>query len=139
MDELDFLGVDYEELNLKFLREFFKRNLLPDDHFYKDLYTPPTINFLDGSFPTIDHSLQFNSEGIENKCDDGSTSIYTGQVNEQGKVDGYGRILFSDGALYEGTVKNGNRHGRGRHIFVSGAVYIGEYKDGLRNGFGEYT
>jgi hypothetical protein len=35
----------------------------------------------------------------------------------------------SDGSVYDGDWKYGNRHGRGKHIAINGSVYDGDWKD----------
>lgn len=57
IEELSFLGIDYEESNRKFLQALFNTNPIPGYNSYKDQFIP--IDICDGSFPDIDHSLYF--------------------------------------------------------------------------------
>lgn len=75
---------------------------------------------------------------------------------------GYGRMVFSDGTVYEGGWLNGKRNGFGKQKtsdgtyyecewyndvpsgfgkvrYASGGCYEGNWKDGKHNGFGMYT
>jgi hypothetical protein len=46
-------------------------------------------------------------------------------------------MIFSDGNIYEGEFKDGNRNGKGKMIFSNGDIYEGEFKDGIENGKGK--
>ncbi len=48
-------------------------------------------------------------------------------------------IKYTNGARYEGEVRNGKSHGRGIYYRADGSImYDGEYKDGTMNGSGKY-
>lgn len=68
----------------------------------------------------------------------GAPLRYTGDLSEDGKREGFGRTVNSNGiTLYEGEYKNDLREGFGVHHYRSGAVsYIGNFKDDQREGFG---
>ena len=42
-------------------------------------------------------------------------------------------INYSDGGVYVGEVRNGQRNGQGTYTYASGSVYVGEYRDGERD------
>ena len=48
-------------------------------------------------------------------------------------------IVYSNGDLYDGTLKNLLRDGTGRLIYASGDVYVGEFSQDALSGEGEYT
>ena len=50
-----------------------------------------------------------------------------------------GKILFSNGDLYEGPFKEGKFHGRGQLTFADGRKYVGEFSKGSLEGFGRLT
>ncbi|MEO5991302.1 MAG: DNA/RNA non-specific endonuclease, partial [Ferruginibacter sp.] len=60
-----------------------------------------------------------------------------GYVN--GKKDGYGAIVFSNGTLYSGDWKGDEMSGFGELITTEGVVYDGEWLNGVPNGVGQYT
>ena len=43
-------------------------------------------------------------------------------------MDGRGKIIWPDGAVYEGEWKDGQKHGRGKYTHVDGTVYDCEWK-----------
>lgn len=54
-----------------------------------------------------------------------------------GKLTGDGRMITSQGNLYEGQFVNGIMQGNGRVVYQSGNVYKGKFMSGVREGFGE--
>ena len=54
---------------------------------------------------------------------------YQGQV-KNGKPDGLGVIIYSDGSMYVGRWKNGIREGQGSQIHKGGGKYSGSWKNG---------
>eukprot|EP01017_Pseudomicrothorax_dubius_P020578 TRINITY_DN223_c0_g3_i4.p1 TRINITY_DN223_c0_g3~~TRINITY_DN223_c0_g3_i4.p1 ORF type:complete len:575 (+),score=132.51 TRINITY_DN223_c0_g3_i4:66-1790(+) len=48
------------------------------------------------------------------------------------------RELETNGDLYEGTKKDGERHGQGKLFTREGILYIGEWKHGKREGLGRF-
>ena len=68
-----------------------------------------------------------------------STCLYVGQFSLESHIkEGAGIWVSSNGELYEGYWKHGEKHYHGRTIWVSGEMYEGEYKNGLMHGHGEY-
>ena len=63
---------------------------------------------------------------------------YTGQRRD-GRENGNGRYLGSDGSRYSGEWRDGLKHGHGIYIAPEGHAYVGEYRDGLRHGRGSYV
>lgn len=57
-------------------------------------------------------------------------------VNNEFKRNGHGTWILSNGAKYEGKLKNDKREGHGTLILPSGAKYEGEYKNDKMNGQG---
>ena len=45
---------------------------------------------------------------------------------------------YEDGAIYDGTLKEGSRHGRGHIFFPSKDHYVGNFVEGARDGHGVY-
>jgi len=45
-------------------------------------------------------------------------------------------LIYENGGVYKGQIKNGKPHGIGVLIFENGTKYIGEWKDGLPSGLG---
>lgn len=53
-----------------------------------------------------------------------------------GKMEGGGRLEWSDGKVYTGQFHCNLPHGIGRLETPSVSVYEGQWKDGLQNGYG---
>jgi hypothetical protein len=54
---------------------------------------------------------------------------YKGEVKD-GKPNGLGIIIYSDGSMYVGRWKNGIREGQGSQIHKGGGKYSGSWKNG---------
>ena len=48
---------------------------------------------------------------------------YSGEWNEQGQRNGFGRMVFPDGAKYTGRFENGLSSGIGTMYFTDGSKY----------------
>ena len=46
------------------------------------------------------------------------------------KKNGQGTVTYSDGCIYVGEYKDGERHGQGTLTLPDGTKYVGEWKDG---------
>lgn len=78
----------------------------------------------------------------ENRCNEiinYTNAKYSGCINEEGKPNGYGKIIFNDKQSYTGCWKNGRKEGQGSYTYADGENYSGEYKDGVFHGQGTYT
>lgn len=65
-------------------------------------------------------------------------NIYTGNVNNAGKPDGKGKMIYIKGDTYDGEWKDGVRNGYGIYTWNGGAKYEGDYVNGVREGTGKY-
>lgn len=73
--------------------------------------------------------------GIEDSVEGGY--IYTGEFNNN-KKEGYGTIIWKDGAKYQGEFKDNQINGYGIIEFPENKFYQGEIKKGRMDGFGEF-
>jgi hypothetical protein len=64
-------------------------------------------------------------------------NIYKGQINEEGKREGFGKINYFGGDSYQGQWKNDRPEGLGLYIWKLGGRYLGNFEKGLPNGEGE--
>ena len=55
--------------------------------------------------------------------------VYEGDL-KNGIPNGYGKFTYPDGTQYIGGVKNAQYHGKGKIIYSNGAVQTGIWKDG---------
>ncbi len=63
---------------------------------------------------------------------------YVGEWTD-GKPNGHGIYIHSDGEKYVGESKDNNRSGYGTYIYSNGNKYVGEWKDGKKHGKGTFT
>jgi hypothetical protein len=54
-------------------------------------------------------------------------------------ANGKGRLIHSDGDVYEGEWLNDKAHGKGTYIHMDGAKYTGEWREDKQHGFGVET
>ncbi len=54
-----------------------------------------------------------------------------------GRANGLGTIVYSNGDRFAGRFENGKRHGEGVFAWVGGTYYKGEFLNGLRHGQGK--
>jgi hypothetical protein len=52
------------------------------------------------------------------------------------KRNGYARVEYSDGDVYEGNWQNGQRHGGGTYYYNNGDVYEGNWVNNVKSGYG---
>lgn len=64
---------------------------------------------------------------------------YEGQWNKStNEREGYGKQVWADGSMYEGSWKLSKANGKGRLIHADGDTYEGEWKDDKAHGYGVY-
>lgn len=90
----------------------------------------PGGGYYEGQFRNFkrqgDGFLIMDEEGIEK---------YEGQFRDE-FMDGYGRRVWKDGAIYEGFWAKGRKDGEGK-LEEKGRCYEGQWKDGKRHGKGK--
>ena len=64
------------------------------------------------------------------------TNLYFGEVGENERRCGFGRISFENGDKYEGTWENDAMHGQGLYIWRKNGWYKGEFTHGEQTGRG---
>lgn len=78
-----------------------------------------------------------NGQGSLYSIDSNVPYLYAGEWLN-GKRNGYGDALYSNGDTYYGEWKDDSYHGVGRYRYSNGDVYDGEWTDNLPNGLGQY-
>ena len=63
--------------------------------------------------------------------------IYEGDLDIYEIRNGYGKMTYEDGGVYEGEWKDDDFNGMGKYIWPSGSVYEGDFLDGVRSGYGK--
>jgi hypothetical protein len=61
---------------------------------------------------------------------------YQGSQNPQGQLEGHGRMIWSNGARYEGDFLAGLFHGNGRLTYPHLSIYEGDFAKGYMHGQG---
>jgi hypothetical protein len=62
-----------------------------------------------------------------------------GSLNEQGQIEGQGRLEWSNGDKYDGEFVAGKMHGQGVFVDSQGNRYSGEFNEGNFTGSGSFT
>jgi hypothetical protein len=65
----------------------------------------------------------------------GIVRVFDGEMHD-GRPNGKGSEITSDGRVYDGAWQNGRPHGSGRLKLPNGEEYLGEFKNGLAEGKG---
>ena len=55
-------------------------------------------------------------------------------IFENGTLNGYGVITYSNGSIYEGEIRNNNANGYGKFVGSAGYKNLGYWKDGVESG-----
>jgi hypothetical protein len=101
-----------------------------------------TKNKTQGQTTLENSNLIFNGQFKANKANGIGilkleNGLYVGEwVNNL--YHGYGRLIKSSLAVYEGFFYKGMRKGLGVEVLPKGEIYIGEFKDDAKNGLGIY-
>ena len=65
------------------------------------------------------------------------TNLYHGQLNEDNKRHGYGKITYFGGDTYQGYWDNDKAHGQGLYSWKIGGKYLGNFTKGSISGYGK--
>ncbi len=85
--------------------------------------------------------FSFGQDDIK-KCDkkiDFTNAKYVGCTDVENQMNGFGKLTFNDGSIYEGYFKKNNRNGFGKLKYTDGSSYEGDWVNGEKDGFGKYT
>ena len=93
--------------------------------------TPETRWLLQGELKAIKDGCEY----IEGKGED---FTYRGYVNQDGKPEGVGIMIFNDGGKFSGEYKGGDRNGVIKAEYANGDICWGMFKDGQQNGYNTY-
>lgn len=66
-----------------------------------------------------------------------SQNLYLGEMSEENKRHGYGKITYFGGDTYEGYWDNGKPHGQGLYTWKIGGRYLGSFVKGNISGQGQ--
>ena len=160
-----------DSLNFKNYNNFAQKfeSKLPQFGKYLDIYDfkqkiPENANnYMIQNFLNIPGSIPINKNTYEMKpIQFENGNIYSGNWNENLKMDGlgqyyieegnlfvegiwnngkliYGRIFYANDNIYEGEIKNSTYHGKGKLLFNNGEIYEGDFRDGEIIGNGTFT
>ena len=90
----------------------------------------------------INNKIKFISEFDNNLPNGHGEIIYLDdQTNYEGNIingikDGFGKLKFKDGTIYEGEFKDDKYNGKGKIIYSDNSEYEGEFHNNLKEGQG---
>ena len=67
----------------------------------------------------------------------GNGDIYEGELNDNGKKNGFGKMDYNNGDKYTGNWKNDKREGEGIMEYKNRESYEGDWKNDMKNGKGK--
>lgn len=86
------------------------------------------------------HIDKNGKEASPSKLVNFSNAEYIGEVGNDGTTpNGYGKIIWKNGNVYEGQVQNGKRQGTGKLVWANGDVYEGQFQNDKMHGKGKLT
>ena len=68
-----------------------------------------------------------------------TNALYEGDLTQDNRENGVGKLYFDDGNTYEGEFKDGYRHGIGTYTFSNGKIWSGNFYFDRFMGQGEIT
>jgi curved DNA-binding protein CbpA len=78
-----------------------------------------------------------SNEAKPRKRSEPTQPMYQGEQDKYGRPNGFGKMKYIDGDIYEGNFENGYRSGQGKMMYRNGNTYEGNFKDNLPNGSGK--
>ena len=82
--------------------------------------------------PSAGYSTNFNDHSVYLR-----ENLYRGELNEENKREGYGKVTFFGGDTYEGYWENDRLNGEGLYIWKIGGKYLGTFSKGSISGIGK--
>ena len=84
-------------------------------------------------------SSYVDGEGNLRFKDYGSWGTYVGDIDNDGKREGKGKITYDQAGFFEGEFKDNKFEGKGVYNWGDGEEYSGDWKNGERDGKGSFT
>ena len=84
--------------------------------------------------------MSFGQDDVK-KCDKEvqfTNAKYVGCTDVENQMDGFGKLTFDDGSIYEGYFKKNKRDGFGKLTSADGNNYEGDWVKDEKDGFGKY-
>ena len=60
------------------------------------------------------------------------------KLSEEPGLEFRDEVVFPDGTVYKGQIKDGKRHGYGIQVWPDGARYEGQWRDNVASGRGKF-
>ena len=114
--------------------EFIAEPLLETDKIIKKELNDDFLLKLEGNEIKTQKTGEFKikTDCLVTKYLNGEPCLYKGELNVNGKFNGYGELYFKNGKKYEGKFSNGKLNGYGRLIDLFGLIcYEGIFKDNI--------
>ena len=128
----EFINKNSDNCDFPPLKKFFDR-LENDVNNSRDMVSIQT-KIRQSSIENVEDEIyeRFFTKEFQIQTIEGEDYHYIGTVNQFGKPEGIGRIVFSNNGFYEGAFKNGRATGYGRRIEPNGSIFNGLYFQDIR-------
>ena len=123
---------DNDEILKRLDTEFISSSLLETDKIIKKDLNDDFLLKLETNETRRQKTGQFKikTDGFVTKYLNGEPCLYKGEINVDGKFNGYGELYSKNGKKYEGKFNDGKLNGYGRLIDLFGLIcYEGIFKD----------
>ena len=118
---------------------YFKENSLYDGRIYQNGIL--TKNIINGVFKHAIRCDKIPRKSSFHHCPDGQKfkPINGGYVDNDGLMQNKFKIIFGDGSIYDGNMKDNKMDGYGYLIWSNVETHKGYWQQGRQNGIGKYT
>ena len=103
----------------------------------ENIFEMKPVQFENGNIYSGNWNENFKMDGLGQYYIQGGNIFIEGIWND-GKLI-YGRIFYANDKIYEGEIKNSTYHGKGKLIFNNGETYEGDFIEGEITGHGIFT
>ena len=83
-------------------------------------------------------SDKISSKKRETSSESKDNGEYTGERNDKNEMHGKGKMIYTNGDIYEGEWKNGKRNGDGTMTYQNKTSYVGRWANDQINGYGTF-
>jgi len=128
------LQSNLNSVNIKDFDTIMAETLIVKDEEFVDKWGGSGITQLDAMKPRV--LFVKDARFVDNWGE--SPGKYTGEIEKGGRRNGYGTMIYDNGARYVGGYSMCQMEGKGKMRYRSGESYNGDWKGGKRDGIGKH-